>query len=165
MSNTQYIELLNPILFVLSCLYFNISFTFPLFYDCVTDTGFLKAIQKSCHWSAATQEYIWDWFVYIWKSLDPLSLTALHSVVNHCGRHSPISHCWTAEGLSRWAHSLAGTTVKSFPIFWTQMMSRRCVPFPHGTLHWNNKESVIYMRNIILFIPTEWMPYHLKINK
>lgn len=55
----------------------------------------------------------------------PSSLTALHSVVNHCGSHSPISHSWTAAGLSRCAHSVAGTTVKSFPVFWTHMMSRR----------------------------------------
>lgn len=71
----------------------------------------------------------------------PMSLTALHSVVNHCGWHSPISHSWTAAGLSRWEHSLAGVTIKSFPIFWTQMMSRRWVPLPHRTLHWKKKTS------------------------
>lgn len=63
------------------------------------------------------------------------ALTALHSVVNHCGLHSPISHCCTGAGLSRCAHSLACTTVKLLPALLTQMMSRRCVPFPQATLH------------------------------
>lgn len=99
----------------------------------------------------------------------PSSLTALHSVVNHCGWHSPISHSWTAEGLSRWAHSLAGMTEKSFPIFWTQMMSRRWVPLPHGTLHWNNKESytsgISLLSYWMLSSPSKWMPYHINISK
>lgn len=68
----------------------------------------------------------------------PWPLTALHSVVNHCGWHSPISHSWTAAGLSICAHSLAGATLKSFPLFLTQIMSRLWVPFPHGTLHWKD---------------------------
>lgn len=44
-------------------------------------------------------------------------LTALHSVVNHCGRHTSISHACTAAGLSRCAHSLVGATLKSVPLF------------------------------------------------
>lgn len=47
----------------------------------------------------------------------PQPLTALHSVVNHCGRHSSISHACTTAGLSRCAHSLAGATLKSLPRF------------------------------------------------
>lgn len=68
-------------------------------------------------------------------------LTALHSVVNHCGLHSPISHCCTTGGLSRCAHSPAWTAMKSLPAFWTQTMSRRCVPLPHGTLHLVDKRG------------------------
>lgn len=60
---------------------------------------------------------------------------ALHSVVNHCGRHSPMSHSCTGAGLSRSEHAEESTTLKSLPVFWTQMMSRRCVPLPHLTLH------------------------------
>lgn len=81
----------------------------------------------------------------------PLLLTALHSVVNHCGSHSPTSHSWTVAGLSRCAHSLAGATVKSFPVFWTQMMSRRWVPFPHGTLHWKKKINLFIGNTVAVY--------------
>ena len=67
-------------------------------------------------------------------------LTALHSVVNHWGLHAPISHCCTPTGFCS-AHWAAGATVKSLPVFWTQMMSLRWVPFPHATLHWDQKKQ------------------------
>ena len=73
-------------------------------------------------------------------ALDSALLTALHSVVNHWALHAPISHCCTATGLACSAHWPAGATVISLPIFWTQMMSRRWVPFPHAALHWDQND-------------------------
>lgn len=46
-----------------------------------------------------------------------LFLTALHSVVNHCGSHGSTSHVWMGDGFSRCAHPLAGVTLKSLPSF------------------------------------------------
>lgn len=60
---------------------------------------------------------------------------ALHSVVNHCGVQGCSSHGCTGDGFSRCEHSLAALTVKSLPVFLTQMMSLRWVPLPHAALH------------------------------
>lgn len=66
---------------------------------------------------------------------DEVVLTVLHSVVNHCGLQGCSSHGCTGDGFSRCEHSLAALTVKSLPVFFTQMTSLRWVPFPHAVLH------------------------------
>ncbi len=73
---------------------------------------------------------------------DEVVLTVLHSVVNHCGLQGCSSHGCTGDGLSRCEHSLAVLTVKSPPVFFTQMTSLRWEPFPHAALHCSETEGV-----------------------